>query len=151
MRRVKLLLLPGLLAIVLAAVLAPRLSLAAARSHGPHAVGSLARPCAVDVWSVLPSANPGTSANQLLGVATVNSHDVWAVGYTADTNGPNLPLVEHGSGFQWTAVSVPHPGADNGKLHSVAASSSVDVWAVGSYYATQFSQDTLIEHWNGTA
>lgn len=80
MRARKLFVLPGVIAIVLAAALAPRLSHAAIYPHSGGA-GSPSTSCVVDVWSVVPSANNGTTANALNGVAAVSAHDIWAVGW----------------------------------------------------------------------
>jgi hypothetical protein len=38
----------------------------------------------------------------------------------------------------------------NSVLNGVAAVSSNDAWAVGSYFINQFDTNTLIEHWNGS-
>ncbi len=45
----------------------------------------------------------------------------------------------------WTVVSSPSPGSVN-DLNGVASVSANDVWAVGDT-----NQQTLTEHWNGTA
>ena len=52
----------------------------------------------------------------------------------------------------WTSVQPSTPGNSNNVLASVAALSSSNVWAAGSYYDLAASQTrTLIEHWNGSS
>jgi hypothetical protein len=52
----------------------------------------------------------------------------------------------------WTSVQPSTPGNSNNVLASVAALSSGNVWAAGSYYDLAASQTrTLIEHWNGSS
>ncbi len=49
----------------------------------------------------------------------------------------------------WSVVPSPHPGRYN-QLYAVAAISPGDVWAVGEQY-TATTQDTLVEHWDGSS
>src|SRR5205085_9470439 len=115
--------------------------------------------------------------NELWGVASVSSNDVWAVGsagnqtlvehYTANcppatntpaptntsippTNTPlptNTPICVAG----WNIVNSPNVGSGANALKRVAAVSATDVWAVGQYRdASTGSDHTLIEHWNGS-
>ncbi len=101
-------------------------------------------------WTIVPSPSPGTSFNNLFGVAAVSSSDVWAVGgYAGDVG--SLTLIEHWNGTVWTVVSSPSPGAYNNNLWGVTAISSSDVWAVGEYSNDGNLFQTLTEHWNGTA
>jgi hypothetical protein len=57
-------------------------------------------------------------------------------------------LVEHWDGSSWSVVQVPNPGPKGNYLNGVSASSSTDVWAVGSQLIGS-ATDTLIEHWDG--
>ncbi len=51
---------------------------------------------------------------------------------------------------EWSVVSSPNvPGANY--LNGVAVVSANDVWAVGDYINGSFINQTLMEHWNGTA
>ena len=43
-------------------------------------------------WSVVPSANPGTTDNHLYGVKAVGPEDVWAVGQQVGASGPDHAL-----------------------------------------------------------
>ncbi len=49
----------------------------------------------------------------------------------------------------WSVVPSPNPGSYN-QLYGVAAISPGDVWAVGEQY-TGNTQDTLVEHWDGSS
>jgi hypothetical protein len=69
---------------------------------------------------------------------------VWAVGYFEDDTGRHT-LAEHWNGSTWSVVPSPSPGTIDNKLKGIAAISSNDVWAVGSY-----DTSALIEHWNGS-
>jgi len=118
-------------------------------------------------WSIVPSPNPGSTANGLKAVAAVSTNDVWAVGYfssSGDSTGRGLQTaIEHWNGTQWSAVPSPSPGSIVNILNGVADVSANDAWAVGYSSSGNFSyksQDgpifnfvqerTLIEHWNGT-
>lgn len=53
----------------------------------------------------------------------------------------------------WVVQSSPDPGgaSEPNTLAAVAATSSTNAWAVGSYTTSDGAADqTLIEHWNGT-
>ncbi len=97
-------------------------------------------------WSVVKSANPGSTNAHLAGVAAVSSKDVWAVG---DSTNFGKTLIEHWNGTSWSAVKSPSPGS-GGSLTSVAAVSASDVWAAG-YTSSSSTNQTLSEHWNGTS
>src|SRR5205085_980019 len=52
----------------------------------------------------------------------------------------------------WHIVSSPNHGTSNNYLYGVGAVSATDVWAVGYYQDdTSFLNQTLVQHWNGTA
>ncbi len=48
----------------------------------------------------------------------------------------------------WRVVGSPNPSKDYNELHALAATSSEDVWAVGTFGAEEYAL-TLIEHWDG--
>jgi hypothetical protein len=103
-------------------------------------------------WSTVSSPDLGTGNNYLSGVAAVSASDIWAVGiYGPTSSGPGQTLIEHWNGTTWEVVSSPDAGSDDNQLISVAAVSASDVWAVGFYRPTfSSSEQTLIEHWDGT-
>ncbi|HMA38077.1 MAG TPA: hypothetical protein VKY74_26755 [Chloroflexia bacterium] len=102
-------------------------------------------------WAVVPSPNPGAVGNVLQAVAVVAANDVWAVGYQDDWNSPFQTLVEHWDGTTWSVVPSPSPSTYNNLLYGVTAVAANDVWAVGYYYGANGLEQTLIEHWNGSA
>ena len=108
-------------------------------------------------WTVISSPNQGTKDNQLLGVAPVSASDIWSVGnYNAGPYTMSLrTLAEHWNGSAWSIVSSPNPAKKTGdydSLQGVATISTSDVWAVGySGNLSAAADQTLIEHWNGSA
>ncbi|HLX39415.1 MAG TPA: hypothetical protein VKR42_02745 [Ktedonobacteraceae bacterium] len=103
-------------------------------------------------WSIIPSPSPNIYSG-FSGVAVVSAHDIWAVGQEYFPN-PNTAttLIEHWNGSNWNIVASPNPNSDS-YLNGVAVVSASDIWAVGRTVidtATQNSQQTLIEHWNGS-
>jgi len=108
-------------------------------------------------WQVVPSPDPGGSANYnaLADVAAISAADVWAVG-TYSNGTADQTLIEHWNGTSWTAVPSPDPSTADNELAGVAASSATNVWAVGREYAVppdggEGPPHTLIEHWNGNS
>ncbi len=99
-------------------------------------------------WSVVKSANPGSTNAHLAGVAAVSANNVWAVGNYSNNNSGGT-LIEHWNGTSWSAVKSPSPGS-GGSLSGVAAVSASDVWAAG-YTLIGSTIQTLIENWNGTS
>jgi hypothetical protein len=75
-------------------------------------------------------------------LAVISADDVWAVGDRAA--GANT-LIIHWDGSAWSRVPSPSPENHSNYLHGVSATSSTDVWAVGS---SGYS-DGLIAHWDG--
>src|ERR1700681_4107403 len=49
----------------------------------------------------------------------------------------------------WLVISSPNPGSTN-FFYSVAAISDSDVWSVGYDYASNSSQFTSVQHWDGS-
>jgi hypothetical protein len=99
-------------------------------------------------WTVVPSPNIGTESNQLLGVSALSANNVWAVGYYEDETHVQRTLTLHWNGTVWSVVASPNANARSNSLQSVAARSSVDVWAVGNY-DTGTGIATLALRWNG--
>ena len=99
------------------------------------------------LWSVIPSPNGGTNAdNSLNGVAVLSSDDIWAVG----TYGPESDtLTEHWNGTQWSVANSVNPGTTRNILHGIAGTQATDVWAVG-YSESDSIDHTLIERWDGS-
>ncbi len=101
-------------------------------------------------WRVVSTPNaPARFSSVLSAVTTVATNNVWAVGYSFDSNG-DTTLIEHWNGISWTIIASPNPAASD-ELNSVAAISASDIWAVGGRGPNQVFETSLIEHWNGTA
>jgi hypothetical protein len=114
-------------------------------SAGAHATASSCGPGA------LVNSNSPNTFDELRGIAAVSPHDVWAVGSYIKEN-RHFALIEHGDGRGFRAVPVPQPVAHTVVLLGVAAVSATDVWAVGfSENRHDENQQTLIEHWDGSA
>jgi hypothetical protein len=105
-------------------------------------------------WKTVTSPNPGGTANpaNFSGAAATSTTDAWAVG--SYCNAPVYQsLVEHWNGTAWKQIASPSPGS-TATLSAVAATSTTTAWAVGNYdinTSTSSTQETLIEHWNGTS
>jgi len=88
----------------------------------------------------------------LSGVSALSSSNAWAVGTWSRTGGsPWRSLIEHYTGGRWAIKASPNPGNDSNSLNAVAALSTTNAWAVGTYHTNGKSLKTLIEHWNGSA
>ncbi|QDU66997.1 hypothetical protein [Engelhardtia mirabilis] len=114
-------------------------------------------------WGILTTPLPSESNKSILrGVAAISDDDVWAVGEAAVTVAPgdvdNVVQALHWDGSGWTSVPVPvpdpYPGGGNAWLSAVAATSSDDVWAAGTYSAIGgdgfVTQEVLIVRWDGS-
>jgi hypothetical protein len=107
-------------------------------------------------WSIVSSPNPNPSYQTVLyGVACASQSNCQAVGYY-NPNGANQTLVEKWDGSSWTITA--SPNINNyfrpNFLLDVACPSASDCWAVGYYKSEVISgqiDQTLIEHWDGTA
>jgi FG-GAP-like repeat len=98
-------------------------------------------------WNIVPSPNPGTLSNSLLGVAAIGPSNVWAVGWKLGAQGLRS-LVLHYDGTAWTEVAVPTAGTGENVLTGISAVSANDIWAAG-YYDDGSQQKTLTLHYNG--
>jgi hypothetical protein len=104
-------------------------------------------------WTRVPSPSPGGSdaASQLTGVSAVSGSDAWAVGDYGTFGLATMAL--HWNGQRWTQVTTPNPGypSASNTLTAVSAVSAADAWAVGSYGNADFSEQTMVLNWDGTA
>lgn len=80
-------------------------------------------------WGVVPSPSPGSSRNNLNGVAAVSANDVWAVGSYGSFS--SQVLYEHWDGATWSVV--PPANTLDGLAAAIAPLSASDIWAVGWY------------------
>jgi len=98
-------------------------------------------------WSIVPSPNIGSDSNYLTGVAAISTNNVWTVGTYM---GSKKTLIEHWDGGKWSIVPSPNIGSDANYLASIAAVSTNNIWAVGLHENIDDSDQTLIEHWDGS-
>jgi hypothetical protein len=114
---------------------------------GVAPAGASASACAA--WTGVQPPNPGTSFNELTGVAVLSACNAWAVGDYGSGSGANQTLIVHWNGAVWKQVASPNPAARN-VLTGVAASSATNIWAVGfTFTPTTGVERSLIVHWNG--
>jgi len=102
-------------------------------------------------WSIVATPNPGgaTFSNDLNGVIAISTNDVWAVGAYATSAGANAFAMHwNGSGWNWSLLQ---PVVNNpfSILFAVTATSTSDVWAVGTYYSAGYLP--LVYHWDGAS
>src|SRR4030095_13245300 len=83
-------------------------------------------------WSVVPSPNSGTDANELNSVAVVGPNDVWAVG-SWSIGSVKQTLTEHWNGTAWSIVPSPNLEDWDNVLYAIAVVSPGEVWTVGYY------------------
>jgi hypothetical protein len=89
-------------------------------------------------WAVVPGPSiPSIRADVdpvpgLYGVLAISTDDIWAVGAMSTANFTNRNLVAHWNGASWRNVPSPNGYYGQNSLSAVAATSAVDVWAVGS-------------------
>jgi hypothetical protein len=105
-------------------------------------------------WRVVasPNASGGKDRSSLRAITAIAANDIWAVGNYYDiASNTALTLIEHWNGQRWAVVASPNPPApSDSQLNGVAASSSRDVWAVGTRLDLPHnSYQTLTLHWNG--
>lgn len=112
-------------------------------------------------WKATSTPSVGTGANQLNAALALAPNDVWAVGFSTPVPPPKqaatLTLIEHFDGTSWSVVPSPNVGPNSifqsNRLFGLTANSPTDIWAFGSYFASDGSgqQFTLLLHWDGTS
>ena len=102
-------------------------------------------------WNIVPSPNDSTNDNDLFGVATVASNDVWAVGNA----GSLKTLAIHWDGASWSVVATAalDPNDTNPVLVGIVALSSDNIWTAGQFIVPLegSAQHTLTENWDGSS
>jgi hypothetical protein len=113
-------------------------------------------------WRTVQAVDPGTRVWYFTDIVAIGPNDVWAVGFTV-SKGVGATLIEHWDGTRWSIIPSPNPPpwasrATSAGLTSVGASSTSDVWAVGSWNVGCPSGGcsggvvhTLTERWDGTS
>ena len=104
-------------------------------------------------WSIVASAQlpVGFPGGNLLGIAEVSAHNIWAVGTSFNlATRISQTLIEHWNGSQWSIVESPNAaGATFNALNVVTEVSAHNIWAVGDSISPSGIEQPLIEHWNG--
>ena len=104
-------------------------------------------------WKIQPSPNPGTK-DALVGVAATSAKNAWAVGSRGGSGNHFKTLIEHSSGKAWKIQASPNRNRlYPNTLSGVAATSSENAWAAGSYTTLRLGgpNKTLALHWDGSA
>jgi hypothetical protein len=104
-------------------------------------------------WQVVPSATIGHLDNNLAAVSAASPNDAWAVGNYYRSSDPTVfeNLGEHWDGSRWTAYPLPDVGPNENTLFGVSELETGHTWAVGYYVNAEYAQQTLVEHWDGSA
>lgn len=112
-------------------------------------------------WSsVATPQNIGEGPNQMNAVAALAPDNAWAVGFSTPGlagQSATLTLILHWDGTSWTVVPSPNVGpnsaSQSNRLLGITANSANDIWAFGSYFASDGSghQMTLLLHYDGTS
>jgi hypothetical protein len=103
-------------------------------------------------WSVQSTPDPaGAKGSWLYGTSCTSSTSCTAVGWSKNSTGTYVTLVEHWNGTEWSIQSTPNPAeATSSWLGAVSCSSSAGCTAVGDYKNGAGSKVALVERWNGT-
>ncbi len=127
-------------------------AIAAVSANNIYAVGSVGGLSTLiehyngSTWSVV--SNPGIGVLQ--SITVISANNIWAVG---DDGGPTKTLIEHFDGSSWKVVLSPNHqtgSSSYNELSAVSAVSASDIYAVGYYSTSTNTNQTLIEHYNGS-
>ena len=100
-------------------------------------------------WHVHTGPVGARESDELLGVSTVPSGGVWAVGVALPPGRPARTLVERWQGRTWRTVPSPDRPPGGSFLNAVVALSASDAWAVGLSRSPGGPARTLVLHWDG--
>jgi hypothetical protein len=112
-------------------------------------VVSVAPAYAAATWTRVPSPNRGTVASTLQDVVTVpGTSTAWAVGYYYDSNlAAYRSMTQRYNGTSWSVVPSLNASATGySQLNRVDATSSTNVWAIGS----DTQAGTLVHRYDGS-
>jgi hypothetical protein len=103
-------------------------------------------------WKIIPSPDPGTANNVLLGIRAASPTNIWAVGEydngSTATGSADHALILHWNGTAWARQNTPSLGSASGQLFGVRAVSGSEAWAVGQTFAGS-TQRSLVLHFTG--
>jgi hypothetical protein len=114
----------------------------------PHAPVTVTLHWNGKAWQHVASPHPAHgNGDELTAAAAVSANDVFAVGDYRDTKNKTRNLIIRWNGRSWKMMATPTPTTNAG-LRGVAATSTNNAWAVGSYGVPGGSK-VIILHWNG--
>jgi hypothetical protein len=102
------------------------------------------------VWNVVPSPSTGTRPNHLTSVTSVPGGQVTAVGDYEDMTSHTRTQVLTWTGSAWSISYPPTVGPENNYLYSISATSSTDIWSVGTWYdliGHEYFQTLIMRNW----
>jgi hypothetical protein len=100
-------------------------------------------------WTIVPSVDPSSTYNLLLGVSGTSPSDAWATGkFYDDAQQRFRTLVEHWNGRRWKVVDSPSLGNHDNELEAVTALSSDIAWAVGWSSDVGILRTPVVERWD---
>ena len=100
-------------------------------------------------WTIYASPSRGAANNFLTAVAATSVTNAWAAGQS-DSHGIKT-LVEHWNGGSWVIQKTQNKGTEFSVLQGADGTATNNAWVVGYFGASGGDQQTLIEHWNGSA
>ncbi len=101
-------------------------------------------------WSLVTIPLPGDIGNITTAVVALSTTDAWIAGNYDTSSGGTLPLLEQWNGAAWSVVSPATPNWSNVALTGITATSSADIWAVGSGLpGTSQNLKPFAMQWNG--
>jgi len=103
------------------------------------------------VWTQVPTPNPGGNNNILRGISGTSSSDIWTVGYYETTPGSYQyqNLILHWNGTSWQQYTTVNY-SNNSDLYDVEAVSATEVWAAGLYSGGGGGAQPQLLKWNGS-
>jgi hypothetical protein len=104
-------------------------------------------------WTIESVPNPsGGNTSQLNGVSCTATSECVSAGSHTTSAGTQLTLAEGWDGSSWTINATPNPlGLRRASLNDVWCPAQSACTAVGSYYTSDTTVQTLAAAWNGTA
>jgi hypothetical protein len=103
-------------------------------------------------WTIVPSVDPSSTYNLLLGVSGISLSDAWATGkFYDDAQQRFRTLVEMWNGRRWKVVDSPSIGTHDNELEAVTAVSSDSAWGVGWSSDVGIERKPVVERWDGQA
>ena len=108
-----------------------------------------------NTWTVRPGPTvEGSYGTELWAITATGPNDIWVAGMSRSTGTVEQALVARWNGSSWSIMPTANPGGVNRQheLRAISALSANDVWAVGSYSSSEYSdRQALIQHWNGAS